>query len=63
VQPLDAAAQSALRRYYWREYEILRVCERLRAANGWNGEPPQPRLAWSLALRRYGAPLRRFARA
>ena len=61
--PLDEPARAALRQWYWREYEILRVCERLRAANGWNGEPPRPRLAWSLALRRYGGPLRRLARA
>jgi len=61
--PLDEAARAALRRWYWREYEMLRVCERLRAANGWNGESPRPRLAWSLALRRYGGSLRRLARA
>jgi hypothetical protein len=61
-RPLDEAAKAALREWYAREYEILRVCDRLRAANGWNGERPQPRLAWSLALTRY-RPLRRLARA
>jgi Sulfotransferase family len=61
-RPLDDAAKAALREWYAREYEILRVCDRLRAANGWNGERPQPRLAWSLALTRY-SPLRRLARA
>jgi hypothetical protein len=49
---LDEAAQAALRKWYKRDYELVRVCERLRAANGWNGERPQRRLAWRMALRR-----------
>lgn len=49
--PLSDAAQAALREWYRCDYELVRVCERLRAANGWNGERPQRREAWSLSLR------------
>ena len=48
---LDGAAEAALRDWYAEDYEIVRICERLRAAHGWNGERPQRALALKLALR------------
>jgi hypothetical protein len=47
---LDARAEEILRDYYAQDYEIIRACDRLRAAHGWNGEPPRRRLALKLAL-------------
>lgn len=47
---LDARAEAILREYYTPDYEIVRACDRLRAAHGWNGEPAQRRLALKIAL-------------
>ena len=47
---LDANAEAILRRYFKPDYEILRVCERLRTAHGWSGVPPKRKLALKIGL-------------
>ena len=47
---LDARAEAILRDYYAPDYDIIRTCDRLRAAHGWNGERPQRGLALKIAL-------------
>ena len=43
-------AEAILRRYFKPDYEIIAACDRLRAAHGWNGEPPRRKLALKIAL-------------
>jgi Sulfotransferase family len=39
---LDAAATEALRKWYARDYQLLRYCERVRTWRGWGGEAAPP---------------------
>jgi Sulfotransferase family len=44
---LDAAAERALRAWYASDFLIVRYCDRVRAARGWDVSPEQPSLpAW-----------------
>lgn len=47
---LDPDAETILRRYFKPDYEIIAACDRLRAAQGWNGEPRRRKLALKIAL-------------